>query len=35
VPARDDKDFFLDEISAEETARQMSDKVGQYLKELG
>jgi len=27
--------FFLNEISAEEAARQMSDKVGLYLKELG
>ena len=29
------RDFFLDEITAEEAARQMSDKVGLYLKELG
>jgi len=29
------KAFFLDEISAEEAARQMSDKVGLYLKEQG
>jgi len=29
------KQFFLGEISAEEAARQMSDKVGLYLKELG
>jgi ABC-type glycerol-3-phosphate transport system substrate-binding protein len=29
------KEFFLDQISAEEAARQMSDKVGLYLKEQG
>jgi ABC-type glycerol-3-phosphate transport system substrate-binding protein len=29
------KEFFLDEISAEEAARQMSDKIGLYLKEQG
>jgi len=29
------KQFFLDQISAEEAARQMSDKVGLYLKEQG
>ena len=29
------KDFFLDGISVEEAARQMSDKVGLYLKEQG
>jgi ABC-type glycerol-3-phosphate transport system substrate-binding protein len=29
------RDFFLDQITAEETARQMSDKVGLYLKEQG
>jgi len=29
------KEFFLDKISAEEAARQMSDKVGLYLKEQG
>ena len=29
------KQFFLDEISAEDAARQMSDKVGLYLKEQG
>jgi hypothetical protein len=29
------KQFFLDQISAEEAARQMSDKVGLYLKERG
>jgi hypothetical protein len=27
------KQYFLDQISAEEAARQMSDKVGLYLKE--
>jgi hypothetical protein len=29
------KQFFLDQISAEEAARQMSDKVSLYLKEQG
>ena len=29
------RQYFLDEISAEEAAKQMSDKVGLYLKELG
>jgi len=29
------KQFFLDQITAEEAARQMADKVGLYLKEQG